>query len=83
MLVSPSIFVKFMGIISVMDMTTFKIGRREFVVLPRKRYDQLTRAEEDREDAETAKKGRVDFLAGRMKTISHEEVKRKLGLIRC
>ncbi len=83
MLVSPSIFVKFMGIISVMDMTTFKIGRREFVVLPRKRYDQLTRAEEDREDAETAKKGRVDFLDGRMKTISHDEVWRKLGLIRC
>ena len=80
MLVSPSIFVKFMDIVSAMDMTTFKIGKQEFVVLPRKRYDQLTRAEEDRKDAETAKKGRDDFLAGKMKTISHDEVKRKLGL---
>lgn len=63
-----------------MSLTTFKIGQKEFVVLPRRRYDQLTRVEQDRKDAEIARKGREAFLAGKLKTISHEEFKRKLGL---
>lgn len=40
-----------------MSISTFKIGRREYVVVPRKRYEQLTRAEQDRKDAEIAHKG--------------------------
>jgi PHD/YefM family antitoxin component YafN of YafNO toxin-antitoxin module len=63
-----------------MSLTTFKIGKKEFVVIPRKLYDQLSRAEEDQRDAEIARKGREAFLAGKMKTISHEDLKRKLGL---
>lgn len=63
-----------------MALTTFKIGKKEFVVLPRRRYDQLTRAEEDQRDAEIARKGREDWLSGKIKTITHEEFKRKLGL---
>ena len=63
-----------------MSVTTFKIGKKEFVIVPRRRYDQLTRAEEDQRDAEIARKGRADFLSGKMKTISHEELKKKLGL---
>ncbi len=63
-----------------MSLTTFKIGRKEFVVLPRRRYEQLTRAEQDLKDAEIARKGREAYLSGKMKTISHEELKRKLGL---
>ncbi len=66
--------------IPVMSLTTFKIGKKEFVVIPRKRYDQLSRAEQDQRDAEVASKGREAFLAGKMKTITHEEFKRKLGL---
>jgi hypothetical protein len=64
----------------VMSLTTFKIGKKEFVVIPRRRYNQLTRAEEDQRDAEIARKGRADFISGKMKTISHEELKKKLGL---
>lgn len=63
-----------------MSVATFKIGKREFVVVPRRRYEQLTRAEQDRKDAEIARKGREAFLAGKLKTISHEQLKRKLGL---
>lgn len=63
-----------------MALTTFKIGKKEFVVLPRRRYDQLTRAEQDERDARIAQKGREQYLSGKMKTVSLEEVKRKLGL---
>ena len=82
MFIPASIFAEFIDIISSMSPTSFKIGKQEFVVLPRKRYDQLTQAEEDRRDAEVAKKGRAAFLSGKMKPISHAEVKRKLSLKR-
>lgn len=63
-----------------MSLTTFKVGKKEFVVLPRRRYDQLTRVEQDQRDGEIARKGQKDYFAGRVKTISHKELKRKLGL---
>jgi hypothetical protein len=63
-----------------MALTTFKIGKKEFVVIPRRRYEQLTRAEQDQRDAEIAAKGRADWLAGKNKTSSHQELKQKLGL---
>jgi hypothetical protein len=63
-----------------MALTTFKIGKKEFVVLPRKRYNQLTRAEEDQRDAEIARKGREAFLSGKIKTVSLEEARRKWGV---
>lgn len=63
-----------------MSLTTFKIGKNEFVVVPRRRYDQLTRAEQDQKDAETARKGREAFLSGNVKTVSHADLKRKLGI---
>lgn len=63
-----------------MSVATFKIGKKEFVVLPRRRYEQLTRAEQDRKDAEIARKGREAFEAGKLKTVSHEQLKRRLGL---
>jgi hypothetical protein len=63
-----------------MALTTFKIGKKEFVVLPRRRFDQLTRAEQDQKDAEIARKGREEWLSGKLKTISHAELRRKLGL---
>ena len=47
-----------------MSLTTFKIGKKEFVVLPRRRFDQLTRAERDQKGAEIARKGREAYLAG-------------------
>ncbi len=63
-----------------MSLATFKIKKREFVVVPRRRYEQLTRAEQDQKDAEIARKGREAFFAGKLKTISHEALKRKLDL---
>jgi hypothetical protein len=63
-----------------MPLTTFKIGKNEFVVLPKRRYEQLTRAERDQKDAEIARKGREDYLSGKVKAISHDELKRRLGL---
>ena len=63
-----------------MSLATFKIGKKEFVVIPRRRYEQLTRAERDQKDAEIARKGREAYEAGTLKTISHEQLKRRLGL---
>ena len=63
-----------------MSVSTFKIGKKEYVVLTRKRYEQLTRAEQDQIDAEIARKGREAYLAGKMKTITHEEARRKWGV---
>ena len=63
-----------------MGLTTFKIGNKEFVVLPRRRFDQLTRLEQDQKDAEIARKGREAYESGEVETVSHEALKRKLGL---
>ena len=63
-----------------MSVATFKIGGKEYVVVPRKRYEQLTRAEQDQRDAEIARKGREAYESGKMKTITHEQLKRRLGL---
>jgi hypothetical protein len=37
-------------------------------------------AEQNRMDAEVARKGRAAWLSGKTKTITHEELKQKLGL---
>ena len=63
-----------------MNANTFKIGKKEFVVIPRRRYDQLTRAEQDIKDAEIARKGREAYESGKVKTISHEDARRKWGV---
>lgn len=63
-----------------MSLSTFKIGKKEYVILPRKRYEQLTRDEQDRIDAEIVRKGRAAYLSGKTKTISHAELKRKLAM---
>jgi hypothetical protein len=63
-----------------MPVQTLKIAKQEYVLIPKRRYLQLTRAEQDQRDAEIARKGREDFLSGKLKTISHEEVKKRLGL---
>jgi hypothetical protein len=63
-----------------MPLTTFKIGKREFVILSKRRYQQLIRAEQDQMDAEVARKGREDWLSGKMKTFTLEQVRRKLGV---
>ena len=63
-----------------MSLTTFKIGKKEFVVVPRREYDILTRLERDAKDAEIARKGREAYESGKMKTISHADLVRKLGL---
>ena len=63
-----------------MSLATFKIGKKEFVVVPRRLYDQLTRLERDQKDAEIARRGAEAFRTGKMKTITHAEMMRKLGL---
>jgi len=63
-----------------MAVTTFKVGKKEFVIVPRGRYEQLTRAEQDQRDAEVAAKGRANFLAGKMKTVTLEKARKKWGI---
>jgi len=63
-----------------MSLTTFKIGKREFVIVPRRRYQQLTRAELDQKDGAIARKGRETYLRKKSSAISHVDLKRKLGI---
>jgi hypothetical protein len=63
-----------------MALTTFKIAGKEYVVVPRKRYDQLTRAEQDRLDSEIARKGRAAYLSGKVKAIPLSEARRRWGV---
>jgi PHD/YefM family antitoxin component YafN of YafNO toxin-antitoxin module len=63
-----------------MTVASFKIGRKEYVIVPRKRYEQLTRAEQDQRDAEIARRGREAYASGKMKTIPHEQLRRRLGI---
>lgn len=63
-----------------MSVATFKIGKKEFVILPRRRYEQLTRAEQDRRDAMVAQKGLEDWLSGKVKAIPLSEARKKWGV---
>jgi hypothetical protein len=62
-----------------MSLSTLKLGGREYVVVPRRQYERLTAREQDRRDAARARKAMAQFRAGKLKTISHEQVKRRLG----
>jgi len=66
--------------LNAIGLTTFKIGEQEFVVLPHRRHDQSARADEDQRDAEIARKGREAFLAGKLKTITLEDARKKWGV---
>ena len=60
-----------------MAVATLKIGGREYVVVPRKRYEQLTRLEQDAIDSEIARRGRAAYLAGKMKPVPLEKARRR------
>jgi hypothetical protein len=57
-----------------------KIGRRQYVLVPKKRYEQLTQEEQDKIDFEIADRAMKKYLAGKLKTITHEEMLRKVGM---
>ncbi len=57
-----------------------ELAGKEYVLVSRRRYQQLTRAERDQRDAEIARKGSEAYRSGKMKTVSHEQLKRRLGL---
>jgi PHD/YefM family antitoxin component YafN of YafNO toxin-antitoxin module len=63
-----------------MSVQTIKIGKQEFVLIPKRRYNQLTRAEQDQKDAEIARKGRAEILAGKVKTIPLEQARKNWGV---
>jgi len=52
----------------------------EYVLVPRKTYERLTQKQQDRSDGIAAQKAVSRYRAGKLKTVSHVELKRKLGL---
>jgi hypothetical protein len=58
-----------------MSVATFKISKREFVIVPRRRYEQLTRAEQ-----EIARKGREAYLSGKIKPVPLAAARRRWGV---
>jgi hypothetical protein len=63
-----------------MAVASLKLSGREYVVVPRKEYDRLAAAQEDRRSAARAAKALARLRSGKLKTISHAEVKRQLGI---
>jgi len=60
-----------------MSVATFRLGGKEYVVVPRKRYEQLTRTEQDAIDSAIARKGRAAYLSGKLKPIPFEKARRR------
>ena len=63
-----------------MSVTTMKLDGKEYVVIPKRRYEQLTRAEQDKKDAALVRKVMGDIRAGRTKTIPLEEARKAWGV---
>lgn len=63
-----------------MPLASFKVGKKEFVVIPRRRYEQLTRAEQDQKDAEIARKGVEAIESGKAKPIPLDQARRRWGV---
>lgn len=63
-----------------MSVMTLKMRGQEYVLLPRKQYERLTADEQDRRSAARAHKSLAKLRAGKLKTISHDKVKKMLGL---
>jgi hypothetical protein len=63
-----------------MSVTTFKLGKREYVIVPKKRYDQLTQAEQDRLDGELVAKRREAWRSGKTKAVPLDKAMKSWGL---
>jgi hypothetical protein len=63
-----------------MSITTLKLDGKDYVVIPKRRYEQLTRAEQDKKDAALARRVMGDIRAGKMKTIPLEEARQGWGV---
>ena len=62
-----------------MGVTTLKLGGRNTVV-PKRRYEQLTRAEQDQKDSAIAAKAMADIRSGKVKPIPLADAIRKWGV---
>jgi PHD/YefM family antitoxin component YafN of YafNO toxin-antitoxin module len=63
-----------------MNVTTMKLNGKEYVVIPKRRYEQLTRAERDKKDTALVRKVMGDIRAGRTRTIPLEEARKAWGV---
>ena len=59
---------------------TMKLSGREYVLLPRKRYEQLTAAEAERREIAHAHQALEKLRSGKLKTVPHQKVKRMFGM---
>ena len=61
-----------------MSYATLRINGREYVLVPKPEFQRLSA--QDREDSAKARRPLAKLRAGKLKTISHEAVKHRLGL---
>ena len=65
--------------IQVMSITTFKVGRQEFVIMPRREYDRVAaRLAEDADDVRKAKAALAQYKKSK-RGITLEELKREMS----
>ncbi len=61
-----------------MSYATLRMNGREYMLVPKSEFQRMTA--EDKRDSATAGRALARFRAGKLKTVSHAALKRRLGL---
>ena len=60
-----------------MTYSTLRMNGREFVLVPKTEFNRLK--VQDRRDAQKAQRALAQYRAGKLRTVSHADLKRELG----
>ena len=61
-----------------MAYATLRMNGKEFVLVPKQEFRAM--AEQDRRDAQKVRQAVASFRAGKLRTVSHEQLKKRLGI---
>jgi hypothetical protein len=57
-----------------------ELAGKKYYLVPKRMYEELTRAERDQRDAEIARKASEAYRAGKLKTVSLQAARKKWGV---
>lgn len=57
-----------------------ELAGKMYYLVPKRMYEQLTRDERDRRDTEIARKASEAYRAGKIKTVSLEDARKRWGV---
>ncbi len=61
-----------------MTYSTLRMNGREFILVPKTEFDRLKL--QDRRDAQKAQRALAQYRSGKVRTVSHTDLKHELGL---